>query len=317
MGRIADDLVELVTTVLADLADPERGVAPGLALPATLAGHRVDADAHADLVFTLGLLREAGVERIGDLDVEAVLRHRLAATDAAAHPHVLLVPDRRDRGRGWAGLDALDPAIRDVRGGRRPTAPSGSPLLDEGVLPRNYAVVLARCELARSALGPRRRTPAVLDGLVDRVGRLLGEHPDGWLDDSHTGRGQVDMYTVDAYLFAEPFADRLGDGVGPAASRSAARPGRPRSPPPAARRCRGAARSARWPCATAPSWRPSCCAARVRRHVDGRRPDARGVGVGPRPPAGGAAGWFDGRAGRGAPAPGAVPLPRARSAACR
>src|SRR4029453_367449 len=27
----------------------------------------------------------------------------------------------------------------------------------------------------------------------------------------HTGRGQVDMYTVDAYLFAEPFAGRLGE----------------------------------------------------------------------------------------------------------
>ena len=51
---------------------------------------------------------------------------------------------------------------------------------------------------------------AVVDGLVDRVAALLGESPDGWLDDSHDGRGQVDMYTVDAYLFAEPFADRLG-----------------------------------------------------------------------------------------------------------
>ncbi len=39
---------------------------------------------------------------------------------------------------------------------------------------------------------------------------LLGESPDGWLDDSQDGRGQVDMYTVDAYLFAEPFSDRLG-----------------------------------------------------------------------------------------------------------
>ena len=83
MGRIADDLIDLVTAVLADLADPVRGAAPGLVLPATLAGHRVDADAHADLVFTLGLLLDAGVTQVGDLDVETVLRARLAATDAA------------------------------------------------------------------------------------------------------------------------------------------------------------------------------------------------------------------------------------------
>ena len=81
MGAIADDLVALATTVLADLGAPG-GVAPDLVLPATLAGHRVDADAHADLVFTLGLLREAGVARLGDLDVEAVLHDRLAVTPA-------------------------------------------------------------------------------------------------------------------------------------------------------------------------------------------------------------------------------------------
>jgi hypothetical protein len=51
----------------------------------------------------------------------------------------------------------------------------------------------------------------VVDGLLSRVSALFGEHPEGWLDDSNTGRGQVDMYMVDAYLFAEPFADRLGE----------------------------------------------------------------------------------------------------------
>jgi hypothetical protein len=207
VGRITDDLVKLVTTVLADLADPDRGVAPGLALPATLAGHRVDADAHADLVFTLGLLREAGVERIGDLDVEAVLLARLAATDAA-RTHTFFSYRIAETAARLGGLDALDPATRDVVVAAADST-EWIPLLDQGVLPRNYAVVLARCELARSALGLD-VDAAVLDGLVDRVADLFGEHPDGWLDDSHSGRGQVDMYTVDAYLFADPFAARLG-----------------------------------------------------------------------------------------------------------
>ena len=208
MGTIADDLVALATGVLTDLGDPATGVAPGLALPATLAGHRVDADAHADLVFTLGLLREAGVERIGDLDVEAVLHDRLAAIDAP-RTHTFFSYRIAETAARLGGLDALAPATRDVVAAAADST-EWIALLDEGILPRNYAVVLARCELARARLGLD-VDPAVVDGLVDRVAALLGESPEGWLDDSQAGRGQVDMYTVDAYLFAEPFADRLGD----------------------------------------------------------------------------------------------------------
>jgi hypothetical protein len=207
VGLIADDLTDLVTSVLTDMADPDRGVAPGLVLPATLGGHRVDADAHADLVFTLGLLREAGVAAIGDLDVDTVLHERLAATDAA-RTHTFFSYRIAETAARLGGLDALDPATRDVMVAAVDST-EWIPLLDQGVLPRNYAVVLTRCELAREALGLDVDT-AVVDGLVARVADLFGEHPDGWLDDSHTGRGQVDMYTVDAYLFAEPFAAHLG-----------------------------------------------------------------------------------------------------------
>jgi len=107
------------------------------------------------------------------------------------------------------GLGALDP---DVRPGVLDAVDSTDwlELLDAGVLPRNYAIVLARCEHARAALGAP-TDPDVLAGLIARIQTLLGEHPAGWLDDSNTGRGQVDMYTVDAYLFAEPFAEVLGD----------------------------------------------------------------------------------------------------------
>jgi hypothetical protein len=208
VGPIADDLVTLAAGVLRDLGDPASGVAPGLVLPATLAGHRVDADAHADLVFTLGLLREAGVERIADLDLETVLHDRLAATDAR-RTHTFFSYRIAETAARLGGLDALAPATRDVVVAAADST-EWLPLLDEGVLPRNYAVVLARCELARARLGLD-VDPAVVDGLVTRVAALFGESPEGWLDDSQTGRGQVDMYTVDAYLFAEPFADRIGD----------------------------------------------------------------------------------------------------------
>ncbi|MFP3901689.1 MAG: hypothetical protein ACLFXM_12605 [Acidimicrobiia bacterium] len=208
MGTIADDLVTLATGVLGDLGDPATGVAPGLVLPATLAGHRVDADAHADLVFTLGLLWEAGVRHVGDVDVEAHLHDRLAATDAA-RTHTFFSYRIAETVTRLGGLDALDPATRDVVVAAADST-EWIPLLDTGVLPRNYAVVLTRCELARAALGLD-VDAATVDGLVARVAALLSENPEGWLDDSQTGRAQVDMYTVDAYLFAAPFADRLGD----------------------------------------------------------------------------------------------------------
>lgn len=208
MGTIADDLLTLATGVLADLGDPVAGVAPALALPVTLAGHRVDADAHADLVFTLGLLHEAGVRHVGDVDIEDHLHDLLASIDAA-RTHTFFSYRIAETVARIGGLGALRPASRDVVV-RAVDSTEWIPLLDTGVVPRNYAVVLARCELARAALGLD-VDAATVDGLVARVVALLGEHPEGWLDDSPTGRAQVDMYTVDAYLFAAPFADRLGD----------------------------------------------------------------------------------------------------------
>ena len=203
---IADDLVATAVRVLEDLAF---GVAPGLALPETLAGHRVDADAHADLVFTLGLLHEAGIDEVvAGLPVVPTLRQRLAETDAR-RTHTFFSYRIAETVARLGGLDALDAPTRQVAADAADST-EWIPLLDEGVLPRNYAVVLARCEVARARLGLA-VDGGVLEGLLDRVRALLGEHPEGWLDDSHDGRGQVDMYTVDAYLFAEPFADRLGD----------------------------------------------------------------------------------------------------------
>jgi len=202
---IADDLVATAVDVLDQLA---RAVAPDLRLPATLAGHRVDADARADLVFTLGLLHEAGVDEVGGLAVLPTVHQRLAEIDAA-RTHTFFSYRVAETARRIGGLDELDPATRAVVA-EAADSTSWIPLLDQPVLPPNYAVVLARCEAARAALGIE-TDAAVLGDLLDRVAALLGRHPEGWLDDSHQGRGQVDMYTVDAYLFAEPFAERLGE----------------------------------------------------------------------------------------------------------
>jgi glycosyltransferase involved in cell wall biosynthesis len=213
---IADDLVAAAVRALEGLA---AGIAPGLVLPDTVAGHRVDADAHADLCFTLGLLHEAGIDDVAGLPVVPTLLGRLAATDARRTHTFFSYRIAETVGR-LGGLDALDAASRRIAT-EAADSTEWIPLLDQAVLPRNYAVVLARCEVARAGLGLDVDAD-VLEDLVGRVRALFGEHPDGWLDDSQGGQGQVDMYTVDAYLFAEPFADRLGD-VWERGVRSAAR----------------------------------------------------------------------------------------------
>ncbi len=213
---IADDLVATAVRVLEGLA---RGIAPGLVLPDTLAGHRVDADAHADLCFALGLLHQAGVDDVAGLPVVPTLLGRLAATDGRRTHTFFSYRIAETVGR-LGGLDALEAATQRTVA-EAVDSTEWIPLLDQAVLPRNYAVVLARCEAARARLGLDVDAD-VLEDLLARVGALLGEHPEGWLDDSQAGHGQVDMYTVDAYLFAEPFADRLG-GVWERGVRSAAR----------------------------------------------------------------------------------------------
>jgi glycosyltransferase involved in cell wall biosynthesis len=213
---IADDLVAAAVRVLEELA---RGIAPGLVLPDTVAGHRVDADAHADLCFTLGLLHQAGVDDVAGLPVVPSLLGRLAATDGRRTHTFFSYRIAETVGR-LGGLDALDAATRGTVA-EAVDSTEWIPLLDQAVLPRNYAVVLSRCEAARAQLGLDVDVD-VLEDLFGRVRALFGEQPDGWLDDSQAGLGQVDMYTVDAYLFAEPFADRLG-GVWERGVRSAAR----------------------------------------------------------------------------------------------
>ena len=108
--EIADDLVSLATTVVADLA---AGIAPDLRLPPTLAGHRVDADARADLIFTLGLLREAGVSEIAGHDVEATLHARMAEVDGR-RTHTFFSYRIAETAARLGGLEALEPATRAV-----------------------------------------------------------------------------------------------------------------------------------------------------------------------------------------------------------
>lgn len=186
---------------------------PGWRLPGSFGGHRVGADVRADLVFTLGLVRRAGVASVAGSDVDDVIADLLGGVDGAATDtfssyrvgETLLARGPFEDNPVVAGLD---PTQRHELA-QAVDSTSFLPLLD-GLLPRNYAAVLARCELARQALGLP-TDAAVLADLIDRTRSLLAANPGGYLDDSEDGAGaRYDIYSVDVYLFCEPLAPLLG-----------------------------------------------------------------------------------------------------------
>jgi hypothetical protein len=192
----------------------ERTVAPEWHLPSVLGGHRVAPDVLADLVFTLGLMRAGGIETLTGRAVSEVIAEQLGRVDGDG-THTFgsyRVAETVARFGQFGDSIVLEPLDPDQRAAVATACDSTAwiPMLD-GALPRNYAAVLARCELARSALGLDIDDTVVAE-LLERAHALMSANPGGWLDDSEDGLGhRYDMYTIDLVLFTEPFADRLGD----------------------------------------------------------------------------------------------------------
>ncbi len=187
--------------------------APGFVLPTTFGGHLVGTDAVADLAFTLGWLVECGVTEIAGEPIEGALRTVLTQIDGhGTHSFFSYrVAETLARFGTFDDNSLLASMDSDRIENLRVACDSTEllPLLD-GLLPRNYLAVLARCELGRERLGILPDT-AVLDDLVRRTGELLEGNPYGYLDESHEGAGRFDIYAADIYLFCEPLAERLGE----------------------------------------------------------------------------------------------------------
>ena len=185
---------------------------PAFRVPGTFAGHAVGPDVRADLAFTLGLLWEHGNRAVAGMAIEDALVATLAPIDGAAN-HTFSsyrVAETLARFGPFASnplLDGLGPAMRENLAAACDSS-SWIELLDGGSLPRNYAAVLGRCELARYRLGLLDDDRAAR-ALAARTGLLLTEHG-GFLDDSRSNIGRYDIYTADIYLFTEPMAPLLG-----------------------------------------------------------------------------------------------------------
>ncbi len=180
---------------------------PDFRIPRIFAGHPVAPDVRADLAFTLGLLGAGGVERVAGVEVSDALETVLRPIDGAGtHSFfsyriaetLIRFPSLRERfdddttARLEEACDSTSFVSR----------------LREGKLPRNYASVLLRCEVARQRLGLD-VDPDLIDELTARTLELLDANPGGYLDDSQSGIGRYDIYSGDIYLFTEPMRDRF------------------------------------------------------------------------------------------------------------
>ncbi len=186
---------------------------PGWRIPGTFGGHLVGADVRADLCYTLHHLAEAGVGEVAGQRIDDVLRTLLAQVDGPS-THTFFsyrIAEVLLRHGPFAGNPLLAGLSADQMEQVAQAVDSSDwlELLDAGVLPRNYAGVLSRCERGRVALGlvdDRAR----LDDLIGRVRAVLGGNPSGALDDSNDGIGRYDIYSADVWLFTEPLAAELG-----------------------------------------------------------------------------------------------------------
>lgn len=203
----------LRTFVVDELEQLEARHAPGWELPRVLGGHLVAPDVRADLLFTVGLVAQGGVDAVAGTPCDDIIVRQLAEIDGAG-THTFfsyrVAETLAERGPFEQNplLDGLDEGARSEVA-LACDSTEWIPLLD-GTLPRNYAAVLARCERARRSLGLA-VDDEVLRDLQARTVAMLSSNPEGWLDDSEDGTGsRYDMYTVDVYLFTEAMRDDLG-----------------------------------------------------------------------------------------------------------
>ena len=204
-GELADRLVEVVVRKLEELSAT---VLPGLEIPHTFAGHRVDAATTGDLMYTLGLLEEMGLTEVAGLDIRshnARLVRTLVADEVTAFGSYRVGETLlRHGGPDGSGWDAGDVAHAIA------CADSSVmfPMARNGDLPNNFWIVLARCLTASAALGAE---APELEEFQAQAGALFTGTTTGWINDGMGMSAQYDIYSPDMYLFAEPLADHLGD----------------------------------------------------------------------------------------------------------
>lgn len=209
---------ELARAIAADVLDQVEALVrshlPDWRIPRVFAGHPVGPDVRADLAFTLGFLHGSGIDRVAGSPTDEAIARVLRPIDGPG-THTFF-SYRVAETLGLFGPFAGNPLLQGWSDAERANLAAAcdssdwAKIHDRGLLPRNYAAVLARCEEGRLRLGLA-ADPALRDRMLAATAELLSAHPRGILDDSRARSGRFDIYAADVYLFTEPLADALGE----------------------------------------------------------------------------------------------------------
>ena len=193
MGVLIDDSRALADGLLGFTVEAVGALArahfPGWRIPHTFAGHPVDADVRADLLFTLTHLAHGGVREVADVPIDALVTEQLGQVDGR-NTHTFFsyrIAETLLRAGGFDGNPLLA-SCSDEQREEVARAVDSRDWIELAHRRRPAAQLRRRAVALRARTAPSSGSPTTASSLEDLVGRLaalLTENPDGYLDDSN------------------------------------------------------------------------------------------------------------------------------------
>ncbi len=181
----------------------------GPVIPRFQAGHPIGPDTYSDLARLLGHLHALGVARLADVRLEEWIRRVLPLIDGArtqTFGSLALAETLLE----WGGVDGnplLEGLSADQRQNLAEACDTTHIYKADGTIGEwsaNYWMVLARAEFARQRLGLLTDT-TILEAALEQCRRLLLEQTADYFDDSATGVGRYDNYSMGVMSLCRPF----------------------------------------------------------------------------------------------------------------
>jgi len=189
----------------------------GPVLPRVLAGHGIGSDAYADLMGVMRHLHALDVRTLADVAVEDWIRRLLPTVDGPATQTFgsLAIAEILLAWGPFEGNPLLEGLSAEQRDNIAAACDTSHILLEDGTIGEwsaNYWMVLARAEFARERLGLLHDT-ATLEVALAHCRLLLGAPIEDFFDDSATGVGRYDGYSMGVFSILRPLAHRLPEAL--------------------------------------------------------------------------------------------------------
>lgn len=181
----------------------------GPVLPRFQAGHIIGAESYTSIIRLLGHLHALGVTCLADASVEAWICRFLPTVDgeqAQTFGSLFLAETLLEWGP-FEGNPLLDGLSAEQRANLAEACDTSHIYREDGTIGEwsaNYWMVLARVEFARQRLGLL-RSASIMDAALQQCRRRLLEQTEDYFDDSATGVGRYDNYSMGVMNLCKPF----------------------------------------------------------------------------------------------------------------